>query len=79
MINVVERLKKLVEKLSPTASQVHVPVPISREDRVKKVMADYSLVSSKLKELTKEISLDNNVDSVNADEGSMDVYRGKSF
>lgn len=79
MINIVERLKKLVEKLSPTASQVHVPVPISREDRVKKVMADYSLVSSKLKELTKEISLDNNVDSVNADEGSMDVYRGKSF
>lgn len=79
MINIIERLKKLVEKLSPTASQVHVPVPISREDRVKKVMADYSLVSSKLKELTKEISLDNNVASVNANEGSQDVYRGKSF
>lgn len=79
MINIIKRLKKLAEKLSPTASQVHVPVPISREDKVKKVMADYNLVSSKLKELNKEISLDNNVASVNADEGSLDVYRGKSF
>lgn len=79
MINIIERLKKLVEKISPTASQVHIPVPISREDKVNKVIADYNLISSKLKEMNKEISINNNVASVDTNENNMDVYRGKSF
>lgn len=79
MIRVIEKLKQLSAKLSPTASQVHVPVPISRDDRVKKIIADYKLINSKMKELNKEISLDNQVTSVDTNETDVDVYRGKSF
>ena len=79
MTNLIKKLRGLVEKLSPTASQVHVPVPMSREDKVKKVIADYNLISSKMKDLNKDLSLDNQVTSVDTDEIDVDVYRGKSF
>lgn len=79
MIRVLEKLKGLINKLSPTASQVHVPVPISRDDKIKKVIADYNLISSKMKELKKEITLDNQVESVDTNQEDIDVYRGKSF
>lgn len=79
MIKVIEKLRGLVNKLSPTASQVHVPVPMNRDDKIKKVIADYNLINSKLKELNKEINLDNQVMSVDTNETNVDVYRGKSF
>lgn len=79
MINIINKLKELVDKLSPTASQVHVPVPISREDKVKKIRTDYDMICRKMREINEKMSTDNQVEPIDTNTDNIDIYRGKSF
>ena len=86
MINLINKLKNLVNKMSPTATDLHIPVPISRDDKINKVIADYNKINDKLKQLkinntsinreTDEyLEVDDNIQT----QDSQDVYRGKAF
>lgn len=86
MINLINKLKNLVNKLSPTATDVHIPVPISRDDKINKVIADYNKINDKLKQLkinntsvNREVSEYLEVDDTVQTQDNQDVYRGKAF
>ena len=86
MINLINKLKNLVNKLSPTATDLHIPVPISRDDKINKVIADYNKINDKLKQLkinntsiNRETDEYLEVDDTVQTQDSQDVYRGKAF
>ena len=84
----IEKLRTKTNKLSPTASQVHVDVPLgsTREEKINKILADYKLINSKMKALNSNKTVneiksneDLSIDTDNTYNTGNDVYRGKSF
>lgn len=80
------RISNVLNKVSPTASQVHVDRPLGKDERVNKIMEDYATVlnlfdairnSKTEKEDKNNENKDKEADDKNV-EGS-NVYRGESF
>lgn len=84
----IEKLRTKTNKLSPTASQVHVNVPLgsTREEKINKILTDYKKVNTKMKEINSKKAInevksdkDLNIETDNNYNTGHDVYRGKSF
>lgn len=84
----INKILSKVDKTSPTATDLHVPVPMSsdKEEHVNKMIADYKKICQKLEQLKSESAEQNKnndqevkIDTEGLNQTSSEVYRGKAF